>query len=86
MNHYVTFWRWRIRKESGIKKSCGSWSDKVVVILPLTEFLTSKLQKILLIRVLWFLCILIACSIFGWSNDDAYVINKLIDMFWDIKA
>ena len=32
------------------------------------------------------LYILIECSIFGWSNDDVYVINKLIDMFWDIKA
>ena len=55
-----------LEKKSGIKKNCGRLSDKVIMILPLTEFLISKLamlQKILSIRVLWFLCILVGCNI-----------------------
>ena len=67
MSHcYILFiFGGELEKKSGIRKNCGSWSDKNVVILPLTEFLISKfgiLQKILSIRVLWVLCIVVASS------------------------
>ena len=42
-----------LENKSGIKKNCPRWFDKLVVILPLTEFLISKLgmlQKILSIK------------------------------------
>ena len=70
-----------LEKKSGFKKNCDRWCDKVVVILPLTEILISKLgmlQKILAIIVLWFLCILIVCNIWSWSDDDVILsINSL---------
>ena len=66
------------------------------MILPLTKFLISKLdmlQKILSISLLWFLCILVGCNIWCWSDDDVMLsinsltcceVSKLKRSYWSL--